>query len=83
MAKRVDHGALIEQLGGMNGVAKALGVTKPNTIAHWKKPGRGIPPIYWPAIERLARAHGLDISCADLEAGSPHPRGARDYAAAE
>jgi DNA-binding transcriptional regulator YdaS (Cro superfamily) len=69
---RLSHAMVVELLGGMTVIAPAVGIRKPNTVAHWKKPGRGIPPLYWPAIERMAAAKGWKISCADLEATSPH-----------
>jgi DNA-binding transcriptional regulator YdaS (Cro superfamily) len=67
----LTHAMVVEKLGDRIVIARALGMDKPNTVAHWKRKGRGIPPHYWPAIERLAAAQGLRITCADLEASSP------------
>jgi hypothetical protein len=71
-ATPLTHRTVVELLGDRIVIARALGMPKANTVAHWKKPGRGIPAIYWPAIERLAQAQGFRITCSDLEATSPH-----------
>jgi hypothetical protein len=73
MARRLSHREIIEKLGDMTAVATALKLPKRNTVAHWKREDRGIPPVYWPALVRLAQERGLPVTIADLEAGSAHP----------
>lgn len=75
--KGISHRAVIELLGDMTAVANALGLKKPNTVAHWKRPGRGIPSLYWRQIAALAQARGYAVTVADLEHTSPAARARR------
>lgn len=74
MGRRLSHATVVELLGDMTVLARALGIRVPNTVAHWKKPDRGIPPLYWAAIARIAQAQGFRITVEDLECTWPHPR---------
>lgn len=58
-------------LGGYREVAETLGLV-PNTVNQWKCRNR-IPPMHWPAIERMARKQGLAITVHDLLRGLDIP----------
>lgn len=73
----LSHRTIVELLGDMTAVADALGIKPANNVAHWKKAGRGIPPLYWLAISQLARRQGYRITVADLARTSPSPRARR------
>jgi hypothetical protein len=62
---------IIKMLGDNTRVAEALDL-KDATVSYWKK--RGIPPVYWPALGRLAVAMGVNITVEDLEQSSPSPK---------
>lgn len=63
---------VIERLGGKSAVADALKLDK-STLSRWCKSGPGgtggvIPQRYWPALIKMARRHGVDISVQELAA---------------
>lgn len=70
-SKRLSHREVIEQLGDNAELAPALGLTS-GAITRWKS--RGIPPLYWPKLARLAKLRGIRLSVEDLEAASPDPK---------
>lgn len=74
MPRGLSHRTVVELLGDMTALAKALRISPANSVASWKKPDRGIPPLYWPAICRLARRRGYDITPDDLARTSPSVR---------
>lgn len=76
--KRCSHAEIVEALGGMTALGQALGLN-PMAVAQWKQPDRGIPPWYWPRIERLAAKQGRRITVRDLE--ETHPKANRGRAA--
>lgn len=78
-ARRLSHRSIIKGLGDNTRVAEALDVDD-TTVSNWKK--RGIPPVYWPALGRLARELGVDITVEDLERTSPSPKLVRRRCAA-
>jgi hypothetical protein len=77
-ARRFSHRAIILALGDNTRVGEALDL-QAATISYWKK--RGIPPVYWPALGRLAVTLGVDITVEDLERSSPSPKLRRRCAA--
>jgi hypothetical protein len=64
----LTHRAMLESLGTNAEVGAALGMHT-TTVSYWKK--RGIPAVYWPALERLAKLRRLPITVEDLESASP------------
>ena len=67
---RLSHKTIVELVGDRVEIARALGLAE-NTPAHWKT--RGIPPVYWPAIARLAQKRGFDVTVDDMARTSPLP----------
>lgn len=53
-----DH--IIDKLGGNAAVARALNA-KPNAVANWKLPDRGIPWRMRPAVARLAAERAITL----------------------
>lgn len=70
-AHRRSHRSIIKSLGDNSRVAEALGIHD-TTVSTWKK--RGIPPVYWPALGRLAVTLGVAITIEDIERSSPSPK---------
>ena len=71
-----SHARILDLLGGRQAVADALGLPNRKIVSHWRHPDRGIPPIYWGAILRLAARRRLRLTWEELEAASPRRRAA-------
>ena len=61
---------VIERLGGKGNVAEALKLDK-STLSRWCQPrpngtGGMIPQRYWPALTKLARSCGVNITVQEL-----------------
>lgn len=67
----LTHRDIIDQLGGYRAVAAAVGL-KHAAVCRWFD--RGIPALYWPKLERLAKKQGHALTVEDLEASSPDPK---------
>jgi hypothetical protein len=65
---RLSHRSILISLGTNAAVGAALGVND-STVSYWRS--RGIPPVYWPKLARLAAEQGIPLTVEDLEASSP------------
>jgi DNA-binding transcriptional regulator YdaS (Cro superfamily) len=72
----MDHKAILNAIADYKVIAARLGV-HPSSVSRWKRDG--IPPEYWPAISRMARAkHLRGITLELIQAGSPTYAGHRE-----
>jgi hypothetical protein len=65
---RLSHRSILIALGTNAAVGAVLGVND-STVSYWRS--RGIPPVYWPKLTRLAAELGIVLTVEDLEASSP------------
>lgn len=57
--------SIIDRLGGLTELAKALGHKNPTTVQGWK--ARGVIPIrHIPAVIEIGRAKGVDLELSDF-----------------
>jgi DNA-binding transcriptional regulator YdaS (Cro superfamily) len=64
-----NHRAILTAIGDYKAIAKRLGV-HPTSVIRWRS--EGIPPEYWPALCRMARAlHVPGVTIALIETTSP------------
>lgn len=73
--RMVSHSAIIQELGGIRKVARALHHPRHTTVQGWADRDR-IPVDHWPDVLSLAKEKGVELDADDLMRASSRPQAA-------